>query len=702
MDVRVKSGFSAALVLVSPWVTYAQGVVFDDIVVGDQAGVTYRRAPSASEAIWQAQKQLPLFTFDALVASPTKSRGAPGVAVFDYDSDGDLDIYVTNGPGAANSLYANQFVQTGVVQFVDVAADVGVDAIEQDSSGVCYGDLDNDGDPDLMVLSTFGSNRLYENQGGMFVDVTAPAGAAGFSHSSSCAMGDVNGDGLLDIFVANVFDQSQQAQIFVEPFEGIQPNQLLLNVGRNRFADVSESSGILDLYRSPGAPPGSNTITWAVSLVDYDLDGDVDIVQADDQAGFPPAVAGGIDRGFLQLFENDGTGYFTNVTSEKGMAKAGTWMGLAFGDYDRSGTLDLFVTNFGPFAGAVQGVPPELSSVYNLDSRWFLQQDDGFFTDSESDGRVYSPFGWGTSSFDYDNDGDTDIVFHGGLDAGPFVETSPGVVWSNDGSANFVRDVDALAGSTDHNRRTVHGMAVGDLNNDGFVDIVSVSNFDIPEPLPLVGVPTFGGEFDVDARIVPTFTPLGDVVFGDPSTFMFTWNGLVFPDGTLSVEINSADNHNQWAQVELVGGAGLTRHGKANRDGIGAVVAFKPKGGQAVMAPVLGGSSYASQDSLIASFGMGHAQRGVVEVLWPGGVRNRLYGVRAGERVTFPEIPCSYDANTSSLSYLLCLASSLTELHDAGVVDRREQIRFLVSAVRAFRAERKKTRRAKGSKFQRG
>jgi enediyne biosynthesis protein E4 len=607
------------------------GVTFQDIAAGDGAGIDYRRAPSPRSAILDAIKARSTldedgdgvlddpFTFQDLPAVPLKARGAPGVAVFDFD--GDLDIYVTNGPGTPNSLFSSQLMETGQLTFMDVAVAAGVDATDQDSSGVCFGDINNSGYHDLLVLGTGEPNRLFLNQGdGTFIDITEPSGLAGGNmHSSGCSMGDVSGNGLLDIAIANSFtDWSDQVPIFLEPFARNEPNQLFINAGNNVFVDASGSSGIQ--HQAGLGDPSRATITWAIAMVDYDLDGHIDIITADDQAAMESPK-----RGLIHIFKNDGKGNFTDVTAQANLAdRQGAWMGLAFGDINGDGYMDIFVTNVGDYLNSPVLPEPQLGFA----ASWFLGQPDGSFTDPGVGELVTTPFGWGTSMTDYDNDGDTDIIFHGGLDVGLFVDMSnPGVILRNDGAGNFTYDAAALANSTNHDRRNVHGMAVGDLNRSGFVDIVSVSNADAPEPIPLAPFPfAFGSPFDATAFFVPMFAPTD-------TPGEFTWSGIVMPDGTLSVEINSGDNGNKWVEVNVLGTIGLTSKGRVNRDGIGAVVTFTPKDGQTVMQPILGGSSYASQDSLAANFGLGSADRGTVEVLWTGGVRNRLYDVQHAEQI---------------------------------------------------------------------
>ncbi|MFG6101415.1 VCBS repeat-containing protein [Leptothoe sp. EHU-05/26/07-4] len=339
-------------------------ITFTDIVTDVNSGIDYSRVESERNAIFEQLRQQPVFTPDDLPNVPLFARGLPGVAVLDYDDDGDLDVYVTNGPGATNSLYSNQLKETGQLSFVDVAQAVGVSATDQDSNGVVYGDIDNDGDHDLLVLGSGEPNRLFENQGdGTFVDITEFSGIGGGDrYSSSASFGDVNGDGLLDIVVANAFDFDNIIPIVAEPFALNEHNQLFINTGNNTFVDASATSGIENLTGfSEGVPDGVATITWAISLVDYDLDGDLDIIQADDQAAVPPAEPlGGVDRGLIHILQNDGTGNFTDVTVEANLDIPGAWMGLSFGDFNADGNLDIFVSNFGDYEIAT---PPNLLLV---------------------------------------------------------------------------------------------------------------------------------------------------------------------------------------------------------------------------------------------------------------------------------------------------------------------------------------------------
>jgi len=662
----------SALVLAAALPAAAQTVFHD---AAGSLGVDYRRTPSpAREAALEALRQLPAFTMQHMAATPLKPGGAPGVALVDVDVDGDLDVYVTNGPGADNPLYLNLLAETGAFALQRTVS--GAEATAQDSSGVCFGDVDNDGDPDLYVLGTEEPNRFFVNRGnGTFDDRTAASGLGGGAlGSSSCSLGDVDNDGLLDVVVANTWsDWTNMEPIFLVPFARSQHNQLFLNRGGNVFEEVAAEAGLHDQRGfSPAGLDGSPTITWAIALVDLDLDGDVDLVTADDQGAIPEAALGGMDRGLIHVFENDGAGRFTDVTDAAGTGLPGGWMGLSFGDLDADGSLDLFATNVGAYLQPKMGMPVH---VPELNSRWFFGTPGGAFVDSRSGGLEATPFGWGTSMADFDNDGDTDVVFFGGLDAGVWVDASnPGVLLVNDGAGNLAYEPDGFL--TDYRRHIVHGSAAGDLDRDGFVDVVTVSAFDAPPPAPVVSYGlSYGSPFDAEAALLPTFAPnaAGEMVF----------TGLRYAEGSVQVQLNAAGGPGSVA-VRTVGSAGLLARGAVNRDGIGAVVGFDPRPGRRVMRPVVGGASYASQDDLEGVFGLGGARRGTVEVLWPGGVRNRLYGVEAGERIVFPEIPCSYDVPWPIEDYQRCLRRSLDGLEAAGVLSAAEAARFRRGAVSAY------------------
>ena len=667
------------------------GVSFTDIAQGDGAGISYRSNETPSDAIWDALKQRSLTEpYDVFVDGPSipgKSRGNPGISVFDYDGDGDLDLFVTNSGGDLNgqtflgradpnSLYSNQYVETGTLTFVDVAVAAGVDLPDQGSTGTCFGDIDNDGDQDLYVTGV-PINHMLVNQGdGTFVDITDTSGtAAGGQYPSSCSFGDVNGDGLLDLAVANSYDNWDNRFALRDfAFANLmKPNQLFLNKGSNQFDDVSLASGIQNISR----------ISWGIAIVDYDLDGDQDIITADDQGAKPPAAFGGVDSGMIRVYQNDGTGAFTDVTEAVGTDLFGAWMGISFADLNKDGNLDIFGTNAGDYMIVLMG--PVVGGG-KWSSRWLLGQDDGTFIDPGLATVNTSGFGWGTATLDYDNDGDHDIFYAGGLDMGAFVGSNPGALLQNDGQAHFSRDPVALPGSDYHLRRNPQGSAIGDLNNDGFVDIVSVSNMNWPTFMPLIPYPfALGGDFDNIAAFWPTFNPV------DPNDINkgFVWNGVDPEDGTLSVMINSGDNGNKSVTVRTLGTVGITSNGVVNRDGIGSVISFTPAGSdKAAMKPIVSGGSHTAASALAEVFGLGSSSFGTLDVMWPGGMHNKLYRVRAGEEVVFPEIPCSYtDKSLNPPAYLRCVSTALYELRQADVLDSRGFLRFFYSAVRAYNDE---------------
>ncbi|HEX3129183.1 MAG TPA: VCBS repeat-containing protein, partial [Thermoanaerobaculia bacterium] len=337
------------------------------LLAGSAYGVTFQNVPLdfSHQPSTRLQTLIDYFSDGVMdvpteyVPAPFKPYGVPGVAIFDYDTDGDLDIYVTNGPGGANGLFSNQLVESHSLGFVDVAADAGVALTDVDTQGVCYGDIDNDSDPDLLVLGFNGAHHLFENDGdGTFTDITATSHIAGQTlNGVSCAMGDVNGDGLLDIAIANAFDFTTMTAITSQPVVNNQPNSLFLNQGGNTFTDASTTSGIRNKVTGANYPAD---LSWSVALVDYDEDGDVDAFFGNDMR------AGAFQNTFISLFQNDGHGHFTDVTGAAGFPN-GSWRGLAFGDINCDSRMDLFATNLGDYIFFPGQVPAGAFS-----SAWFL------------------------------------------------------------------------------------------------------------------------------------------------------------------------------------------------------------------------------------------------------------------------------------------------------------------------------------------
>jgi len=672
-------------------------IAFKDIT--PDTGINYARKATPIRQAHRAQElslsPIPAARVSGLVVeSPQKWHGAPGVALLDYDNDGDLDIYVTNGPGRNNSLFKNMLKETGQLKFVDVAVEAGVALKNNDSTGVCFGDIDNDGDEDLYVVASGQSNHLLENNGnGTFTEITTSAGVGGDKrYAAACSMADINNDGLLDIAVANTYHPwLHRRSVFTADYD---PNNehdyLFVNQGHNVFTNASTTSGLQNLLNVPdfGSPVGNPTFTWALALVDLDQDGFVDYIGLED-AGAPPQK----QRGIIRYMKNDGTGHFTDKSVAAHTNETGSFMGSSYSDFNCDGNMDFFVTDLGDFLAKGQN------------SRWLLGKSDGTWTNPGVGDMKGTPFGWGSSAFDYDNDGDDDIVYYGGVDLlRSFAHDNPGTLLRNTGNctAKFEWDLNGL--ERDHRNRIVEGVATGDLDNDGFSDIVTVSEIDTPNTRLFGWIPNVSGPhgtvFDPYAAINTILFPVagGLFIYRDPQ--------LV--DGSLVIEHNTGAGGNKSVQLKLVGSVGVIGStkargqsgptGRVNRDGIGAIVRFTPDGGKTNRRPVIGGASYASEDSLAQTFGLGKAAKGTAEVAWPGsagGVHNRLYDVEAGEQLTVPEIPCDFANFQDNLGshatrgerravYRQCVEDSLTALSHAGVVDKTYRNRLLTSALRAY------------------
>jgi hypothetical protein len=396
-----------------------------------------------------------------------------GVAIFDYDGDGSNDVLITNGTtlkgagtGSAHSvqLYRN----TGGGKFVEVSRQAGFIA-EGWAQGVCVGDYNNDGKPDVLV-TYYGFNRLYKNLGnGKFADVTSEAHlpVTGVRYGAGCAFTDYDRDGSLDIFVANYVDLDLAKAPPSCLWKGISVmcgpvglpqahNALFHNNGDGTFTDVSERAGILQ----PGGRYGLGVVA-----ADFDNDGWPDIYVACDQT---PSL----------LFHNRHDGTFEEQGVAAGVAynfdgQLQSGMGVAVADFDGDGRLDIAKTNF-------SGDLPSL----------FRNEDGKFFTDVSLQAGLSANhlLGWGIAFVDFDDDGWKDLIIANGH-VYPEVDRSEvgerfyqkTLVYRNLGNGKFA-DITARAGPALATLRPARGLAVGDLDGDGRPEVVIV-NMNAPPSL---------------------------------------------------------------------------------------------------------------------------------------------------------------------------------------------------------------------------
>ena len=479
--------------------------------------------------------------------------GGSGIALFDYDGDGALDIYVVNAFELTeareriehrNALFRN----LGGWRFEDVSAAAGADRAAW-GNGVCVGDIDDDGRLDLYVTN-FGPNVLFRNSGdGTFTEVARRAGVQAGGWSTGCTFFDADGDGHLDLYVTRYVSTTWEdvtkalklltwrggPKVMVGPV-GLpgEADLFFHNRGDGTFEEATEAAGLTDLARAYG---------FGVIATDYDGDGWVDLFVANDT-----------NPNFL--YHNRG-GHFESVGLASGVAlnadgRAQAGMGVDSGDYDGDGRLDLVVTTF---------AHDNKTLFHNIDGRQF--EDVSVATGLAA--ATFVPMGWGVGFLDADLDGKLDVFIANGhiypnVDDFPQLQESfrqKNQLLLNTGR-RFV-DVSGRAGGGLQVQKSSRGLAIGDLDSDGDLDLV-VSNMD--------DVPT--------------------------------------------VLENRQQSGHHWV------GFKVERPGP-NRFCIGARVTVRADGRQQVR-EVRSGGSYLSQNDLRAHFGLG-AYRGTVDVdvMMPGG-----------------------------------------------------------------------------------
>ena len=405
-----------------------------------------------------------------------------GAAIFDYDGDGANDILITNGTtlqGPAKSLRTVQLYHNdGHGNFRDVAADAGF-TVEGWAQGVCVGDYNNDGKPDLLI-TYYGHNRLYRNLGnGKFIDATAEAHlpVTGIRYGAGCTFTDYDRDGWLDLFVANYveLDLAKTPKPGEDPNcnwkglavwcgpHGLKPAQNVLyhNNHDGTFTDVSAKAGIL----KPGGRFG-----LGVAAADFDNDGWPDIYVACDQT---PSL----------FYHNRHDGTFEERGVEAGVAynvdgELQSGMGIAVGDYDGDGLLDIAKTNF-------SGDIPSL----------FKNQGGGFFEEMAQRAGLAANhlLGWGIAFVDFDDDGWRDLILANGH-VYPEVEHAPvgdrylqkTLLYRNLGNGRFA-DITDTAGPALQVARPARGLAVGDVDGDGRPEVVIVNMNEKPSLLKNTG-----------------------------------------------------------------------------------------------------------------------------------------------------------------------------------------------------------------------
>ncbi len=499
----------------------------------------------------------------------------PGVALFDYDDDGRLDIFLVNGapladpttkgtiPQKTGPQYWNRLYHQKVDgTFEDVTEKAGLQGVGY-GMGVAVGDYDNDGFEDLYVTA-YGGNRLYHNNGnGTFTDVTQTAGVGGSGWSTSAAWIDLDGDGFLDLVVLRYLDwdfddlwcgehkEGYRAYCHPDHFKPIAP-LVYHNNKDGTFTEIAQKAGLSKPAKGLG-----------LAIADYDRDGHIDLFVANDSM-------------VEFLYHNKGDGTFEDVglVSEvavdiDGRTYAG--MGVDFADYNNDGWPDLVVTDL-------------------ANQRYALYQNngDGSFTYVSPNAGIgqmtLTHSGWGVRFFDYDNDGWKDLLIAQGHDLDTIELNFPHLRYREPmllarNTGHGFEDVSAQSGSVFSQPWVARGLAIGDLDNDGRLDAVVTTN-----------------------------------------------------DGPVHVLHNQTQTQNHWILLKLVGHS-------SNRDAIGAEVELVTALGQQFATVSTTSSYLSASDKRIHfGLGKENAALRI-EIRWPSGIRQTIKDVPADQILQIDEPP---------------------------------------------------------------
>ena len=543
-------------------------------------------------------------TFTDASASPVNDSGSGKTGIWgDYDNDGDLDLYVSN-TGTSNKLFRND----GNGTFIDATAA----PVNDSGSGVgtAWGDYDNDGDLDLYESHTGGeANKLFSNDGdGTFTDATAaPLNDTGNGFGVAWADYDNDGDGDADLYVAN--DNTA--------------NRLYRNNGNKTFTEIGSTANVADT--GPGR---------GIAFADYDNDGDLDLYVLN---------TGSANR----LYRNGGSGSFSEVGSTAGVADSGNGWGVAWNDYDKDGSVDLYVARDGVanllYRNNGDGTLADVASTANVAdtgagriaawgdvdndgdtdlyvansgaNKLYVNGGSGSFTDG-STGVNDANTGLGVGFADYDNDGDLDLYVAN--------NDAANRLYRNGGSGSF-SEVGSAAGVA--NASASVGVAWGDTDNDGDLDLFLGQDTGV---LNVLYKNNGNGTFtDAVAE-----AGLSDALKGQGAGF-----ADIDADGDLDLYVvnqspnrlfENTGNSNRWLHVKLTGTVN-------NKKGIGARVTAVT-GAVRQRRDVDGGSGFLSQPDLPVSFGFGATTTvDSVIVVWPNGVVNTQTSVSTNQVLTLGE-----------------------------------------------------------------